>query len=131
MAVPVVIRTTGPTRAPEWPDRRPSVEVLRNADGASLYAAELASYVPGMQDGTFRASVFLGTLFDQTGAYSVICRWVDSGGDAWQRVDTFELTGGGSAAGTVLSMTQVLRPDANYLLEGTDGGYILRRKNPR
>lgn len=129
--IPVTLRTAGAARSPSWPSVRPRMQVVRNSDGASRTNVEMASYLPGVQDGSFRATIFLGTLFDLAGSYSVICRWVDSGGNPWQQVDTFELVGGGNPAGTVFGLTQVLRPDANYLLESTDGGYILRRKNPR
>src|SRR5262245_46001007 len=119
MEIPLSLRTTGPAGAPEWPDDNPRIEVWRTSDMTRLRAFQLASYIPGVQVGSFFGTVFLGALFGSAGTYSVFFRWVDSDGDPRQRVDTFELAAGGKSAGTVLSMTQAIRPDANYLLTAT------------
>lgn len=120
---------TATAGAPEWPDSRPFVEVW-NPSLTKIEVADMASYLPGVAEGIFRATFFLGPLYETTGRYMVIVRWVQDGVPQLL-AGSFELTGGGNSAGTIISMTEVARPDARYLLTSTDAGTISRRKNPR
>lgn len=132
MNLNVTVRTGTPAGVPGWPTARPVVEVWR--DGATptkLDVVPMASYLPGVIEGLFRACVFLGALYPTAGRHFVVVRWVDQDGTPRLLAGSFELTGGGNAAGTVIAMTEVARPDARYLLTSTDAGTISRRKNPR
>lgn len=125
-------RTDTPQSEPGWPDVRPFTEIWQDGSPPTLIQTfEMASYLPGVIEGMFRSTTFLGPLYDTPGRYLVITRWVDQDGTPRQIAGSFELLGGGDEAGTILSMTEVARPDARYLLTSTDGGIIFRRKNPR
>ena len=128
----VTLRTANAARTPAWPDLRPFIEFWRlGATNTLLKTADMASYLPGVQEGTFRYNEFLGPLYSQTVRHAVIIRFTDQDGVPRLVAGSFELVGGGSQAGTIISMTAVARPDARYLLTSTDAGTISRRKNPR
>lgn len=132
MNLPVWVRTSNPGGTPAWPDLRPFVEIWQDAvSPLKIETASMASYLPGVVEGLFQHSFFLGPLYSTPGRYFVFIRWTDQDGGPQQIVGSFELTGGGSEAGTIIAMTEVARPDARYLLTSTDAGTISRRKNPR
>lgn len=130
--IPLTIHTGTAAGAPEWPAAAPFVEVWKDGSPlVRLVADRMAAYQPGVRAGVFRLGILLGALFSAAGRYFVVVRWTDSNGIPVQVAGSFELLAGGSARGTVTSMTEVVRPDARYLLTATDAGVILRRKNPR
>jgi hypothetical protein len=126
------VRTGTPGGEPGWPDLRPVIEIWRDATPpVKLLNKDMASYLPGVVEGLFRYSEFLGPLYNTPGRHFVFIRWTDQDGNPRLVAGSFELTGGGNQAGTIISMTEVARPDARYLLTATDAGTISRRKNPR
>ncbi len=132
MDLVVWCRTDNPDSVPDWPDMRPRFEIWRDAASPVLMqTAEMASYLPGVVEGVFTYTVYLGPLYTTAGRYFVFIRWTDQDGNPRQVIGSFELTGGGSSAGTIIAMTEVSRPDARYLLTSTDAGTISRRTNPR
>jgi hypothetical protein len=128
----VTIRTANAANVPDWPDLRPRIEIFRDVSPPTkILSALMASYQPTVVSGVFRYSEFLGPQYPASGRYFVFVRWTDQDGNPRQIIGSFELVGGGSAAGTIISMFAVARPDARYLLTSTDAGTISRRKNPR
>ena len=126
------VRTDTPLGVPGWPTVRPFMEVWREGSPPTLLEVlQMASYIPDVAPGTFRFTTFLGTLYGTPGRHYVFIRWTDQNGVPRLIAGSFELVAGGSPAGTVISMFEVARPDARYLLTATDAGTITRRKNPR
>lgn len=117
---------------PEDPQQPPVVSIYR--DGATptfLETVSLAAVLRGVAVGVFRIPLFLGTSFGTPGRHLLIFRWVDQTGRARQRVGVFGLNPGGSPDGSVTAIHYVSRPDARYLMYSTDGGRLLRGRNPR
>jgi hypothetical protein len=125
--------TTRGTLNPDTPLSAPFLQIYREASPPVkvLDSSYLAAYQPGLMTGVFRLSVFFGALFTTADRYFAIVRWTDSGGNGVQAVYPFELMPGGNSDGAVIAMAEVVRPDARYLLCSTDGGLLVRRKNPR
>ncbi len=96
-----------------------------------LVDTRMAAYQPSLSDGVFRLSTFFGSLFGTPANYFIIVRWTDANGAGCQRIHTFELLPSGSPNGAVITMAEVVRPDARYILCTTDGGMLVRHKNPR
>ena len=103
-------------------------------DGASptlIETVDLAADLRGVLSGLFRRPLFLGDSYGTAGRHLLVYRWVDGAGRARQRVGSFYLLPGGSPDGAVIAVTYLSRPDARYLLYQTDGGQIIRGRNPR
>lgn len=116
----------------EDPLHAPIVSIYR--DGATPTLLEnltMPAYLRGVAVGIFRLPHFLGSSYSVAGRHLLVFRWVDAAGRARQRVGSFYLTPGGSADGSVTAMHYVNRPDARYLMYSTDGGRLLRGRNPR
>jgi len=117
---------------PDVPESAPFIQVYIDGNPPLLLqTVVMSAYQPGAFPGSFRASMFLGNLYTSTGDHFCVVRWVDSDGLPCTQAYRFELIAGGDGNGSIISMTEVVRPDARYLLCQTDAGNLIRRKNPR
>jgi hypothetical protein len=79
--------------------------------------------------GLFSYRLFLSETFS-VGKYSVVYRYT-ADGDEGVEVDTFEVIDGGDPSGHPTSMHFYRRPHADFIVTGTDGGKVIKRRNPR
>lgn len=79
--------------------------------------------------GYFQRKVFLDGRFT-TGQYRAVMRYT-IGAYEGVAVDTFEIVPGGDAAGTPIAMYFYRRPNCDWVIQQTDAGTILKRRNPR
>lgn len=114
--------------APDTPSTHPAVEV-RDASAAA-YRGRVPADGQGEVLGLFRGPLQLGAAFTP-GRYAAVFRWADSGGADRVEVHEFQVVAGGSADGAVTFLHPVDRPQATYLLYGTDAGKLARGRNPR
>ena len=115
---------------PAWPDVAPTV-TFHKPDGSVVFSRVMAADLQGVAEGVFRLPQFLNSEFSATGPYRVVVRYTDESGRARVLPGHFRLLAGGDADGAVVSMRAVRRPDANYLIFQTDGGRLVRGRNPR
>lgn len=120
------------TLNPTIPLAAPTYQVYRDGSPPTrLVDTKMAAYQPSLSNGVFRLSTFFGPLFGTPGNYFIVVRWTDANGNGCQRIHTFELLPSGNSDGAIITMAEVVRPDARYILCTTDGGLLVRRKNPR
>lgn len=128
--IPLVVACDDGGLAPAWPDAAPVVTFYR-PDGAAVLSRVMAADQQGVVEGVFRLPQFLGTPFAVTGPYRVVARYADASGRARALAGSFRLLAGGDRDGAVVSLRAVRRPNANYLVYQTDGGRLVRGRNPR
>jgi hypothetical protein len=115
---------------PAWPAVAP-VASFRGPAGTNVLSRVMAADQQGVGDGLFRLPQFLGPEFSSTGEYAVLVRYKDSAGNPRLLAGHFQLTQGGSTDGAVIAVRSVRRPNANWLVYQTDGGRLVRGRNPR
>ena len=128
--IPLVVTCDDGGEEPAWPDLAPVV-TFHKPDGSVALSRVMAADLQGVAVGTFRLPQFLGSEFSATGPYRVVVRYTDASGRARVLPGHFRVLAGGDADGAVVSMRAVRRPDANYLIFQTDGGRLVRGRNPR
>ncbi len=116
----------------------PPTVTFRGPGGTNVLSRVLPADLQGVRKGVFRLSQYLGTEFATTGSYAVFVRYtratINSGFFATAPivlVGHFWLMAGGSPDGAVIAMRAVRRPNANWLIYQTDGGRLVRGRNPR
>jgi hypothetical protein len=65
-----------------------------------------------------------------SGMYSIVYSYQISGVN-YAEIQTFEIVGGGDAAGQVISLDQYRRPEAGHLMIEREDGTILSGRNPQ
>ena len=130
--IAIVLQCTNIAGTPDDPDDLPSVQIYRDAATPVLVTSkQMPAEARRVEDGIFRLSLFLDTLYSTEGRYLVLMKWLDSVGVAHVRTGSFHLLPGGSPDGAVISMYSLIRQDATYLLMQHDSGRITRKRNPR
>jgi hypothetical protein len=130
--LPLTIQTVDGDGLPADPTTLPVAKVyLDGATPTLLESFELAADLRGVDVAMFRLPLFLGLLYDTAGRHLVTISYIDSEGEAKVEVSSFTLLPGGSPDGAVVAMKYVERPDSRYLLWQTDGGRMVRGRNPR
>jgi hypothetical protein len=130
--IPLRLQCVNAAGAADDPADVPRAQLWRDGSSpAFVETVELAADLRGVTTGFFRRGHFLGGLYANAGRYLVVFKWQDSGGTAHHRCASFVLNPGGSADGALVSVAYVERPDASYLLYGTDAGRLIRGRNPR
>lgn len=130
--LPLTLQCIDSTFVPADPLYEPVATIYRDGAPPTLIETRyLAADLRGVQDGLFRLPLFLGQVYSTAGRYLVIFRWQDAGFNAHSMVASFTLLPGGSPDGAVIALKYVERPDSRYLLFQTDGGRLVRGRNPR
>jgi hypothetical protein len=130
--LPLRVQCVDAAGAPADPAAVPAATVYR--DGATptlLETVALAAQLRGVEVGVFGRPHFLGPLYATAGPHKVLYRWQDAGGVAHCLPAYFTLLPGGDADGAVIALAYAERPDARYLIYQTDGGRLVRGRNPR
>lgn len=114
----------------------PQIRVFRAMTALQyIESREMAAYDHPTLPGLFRLPLFLGDAYLRVGGYVIEVRWQQPGyttGDPLLvRYHQFEILPGGHGDGIITSMAEIVRPDKRFIMCGTTGGRILRRKNPR
>lgn len=116
----------------EDPASIPWVQVYLDAGSPTIVSSRpIPAEARRVEDGVFRLSLFLDTLYSTAGRYLVLLKWKDSDGIAHVRTGSFHLLPGGSADGSVISIHSLIRQDASYLMAQCDSGRLIRKRNPR
>jgi hypothetical protein len=110
------------------PDAPPAISVY-DADGSKVLSALMACRDRFGATGLFLYRAPLGSAFS-VGRWSIALTWKYSGVGRL-RVFQFEIVPGGDQAGAVVSQYFLERPNANYLVQRTDGGTRTFGRNPR
>ena len=127
----IVLQSFNATESTADPDYIPTVTIYKDGSSRTLIqTVKIAADQRGVVGGFFRLPIFLGELYTSTGRYLVAMRWC-TGGIAHCVTGDFYMLPGGSADGTIISMSPIERPDARYVIWQTDGGLIVRGRNPR
>lgn len=128
----IVLQCTDDYNTPENPSHLPWVQIYLDAPTPELIASkQIPAEARRVEDGIFRLSLFLDTLYTTEGRYLVLMKWLDLNGVAHVRTGCFHLLPGGNPDGTVISMHSLIRQDATYLIMQHDSGRIVRKRNPR
>ena len=110
-----------------WPSDVPFVDVWK---GSSLVLSGLKMpKIDTLRVGQFRLSLFLDTRFS-VGRYEIVKRWT-VGTYHGVEIDVLDVTAGGHADGAIISMFYHEMPQANFIIQQTDGGKLRRGKNPK
>lgn len=132
MELIIVLQCTDDYGTPEDPSALPWVQIYRDAATPELLTSkQMPAEARRVEDGIFRLSLFLDTLYSTEGRYLVLMKWLDSNGVAHVRTGSFHLLPGGNPDGAVISMYSLIRQDATYLLMQCDSGRLIRKRNPR
>lgn len=130
--ISIVLQCGDVDDAVEDPSILPWVQVYRDDTTPELITSkQMPAEARRVEDGIFRLSLFLDTLYSTEGRYLVLMKWLDSNGVAHVRTGSFHLLPGGSPDGAVISMYSLIRQDATYLLMQCDSGRLIRKRNPR
>lgn len=130
--IPIVLQCTDVNDTPDNPQSIPWVQVYRDGATPSLIISKpIPADMRRVEDGLFRLSLFLDTLYSTEGRYLVLMKWIDSDGIPHVESGSFHLLPGGAADGAVISMYSLIRQDATYLLMQCDSGRLVRKRNPR
>ncbi len=110
------------------PDSPPQAKVF---SGTTLVEAHLMPIEDRyVVTGLFRLPLFLGRLYS-AGFYQVVYYYQTGAGAAnGVESDNFEVVGGGDVKGAVISTYFYSRPEATYIVQGTESGMILKGRNP-
>jgi hypothetical protein len=125
--VALSVLCTDANGAPTLPDKAP-VAVLCS-DTVQVLTIRLPIVDRYTITGFFQHTMQLGTAF-VVGRYRVVYQYTLSG-VAYAKADAFEVVAGGHADGAGLAMYYYRRPTSDYVLLQTDGGRLIRRRNPR
>lgn len=125
--VPLHVGAVDGNGAPAEPDAAPIAFV--NSDSAQVATFKLPICDRYGVTGWFHYPLVLDARF-AAGHYRVAYQWAISG-TRYGGVATFEAVAGGQPDGPGLALFFYRRPSANYLILQTDGGRIVRRRNPR
>lgn len=125
--VPLGVRATNGSGTPTVPDQAPVATIV--SDSAQVLTLALPIVDRYGITAWFSYPLHLSGIF-AAGTYRVVYDWV-IGGTAYGSEDTFEIAAGGDGEGAGLSMFWFGRPTSDFLLLQTDGGRIIRRRNPR
>lgn len=109
------------------PDEAPTVSVY-DADGTLVFSAAMPGWDRQRSPGLFAYRRQLDEDF-APGRYAVRTGY-RAGGTGRACVHHFEVVAGGDAAGRVVSMLHVARPQADYLVTKTDAGKRLFGRSP-
>lgn len=112
---------------PMKPDRAPVAVVT--GDSALTLTMKLPIRDRFTLPGYFAYPLVLDSRF-AVGHYTVGYQWVIAG-TPYGSTGCFEVTGGGQADGPGLAMFFLHRPQSDWVLLQTDGGRMIRRRNPR
>lgn len=130
--IPLAVQCVDADGTPADPLTLPVAKLHLDGNPPALVeVVQLAADLRGVDVGVFRLPHFLGGLYGTAGRYLVTVSYVDAGGVGRVRTDSFTLLPGGSPDGAVISMKYVERPDSRYLIWQTDGGRMVRGRNPR
>jgi hypothetical protein len=130
--IPLTLQCVDANDAPADPLTVPVAKLyLDGATPTLVEAVKLAPDLRGVEVGLFRVPHFLGGLYGATGRYLVTVSYVDANGVGRVSTRSFHLLPGGSPDGSVISMKYVQRPDSRFLIWQTDGGRMVRGRNPR
>lgn len=125
--VPLLLRTVNAAGTPTEPNDCPQLVVWQGS--TDLYRAELPIIERAVNAGTFSLGLFLGAGFAE-GNCSIQYRYVLPSNYIGSSEDTFRIVAGGNADGAVTSMYFYDRPQAKFIVHGTETGRILKGKNP-
>lgn len=124
--VPLYLPCKNATKALSLPDAPPQ---YKSFSGTTLVEAHLMPIEDRyVITGLFRSTLFLGRLYS-VGFYSVVYYYNVSGYYGIE-TDNFEIVGGGDARGASVSTYFYARPEANYVVQGTEQGLIIKGRNP-
>ncbi len=127
--VPLYLQCRNSSRAPTLPDRPPQYKVFLAGATAPVEAHLMPIIDRYIVTGLFRSTQFLGRLY-VAGMYQV-CYYYNIAGSPVVETDNFEIVGGGSVNGAVVSTYFLARPEANYIVQGLESGQITKGRNPR
>lgn len=112
---------------PTEPDQAPVAVIT--SESAHVTTLRLPIHDRYGVTGYFHLPLVLDNRF-AAGQYVVTYQYV-VGGTAGGDVSTFEIVGGGHTDGPGIGLFYYRRPTSDYCLIQTDGGRIIRRRNPR
>lgn len=126
-SVPLRLRCKTDAGVPTFPDNPPMVHVF---DGSNtlLLAKQMPVEERYIGTGRFNYPLFLGSGYT-AGHYTVVYYFaLSSVMKAMQ--DTFEVIPNGSTSGAVTAAYFYERPEANYVLQGSEDGSLTKRRGP-
>lgn len=129
--IPILLQCVDVMETPDDPVYLPWAQIWRDGSPPTLIeSVEMAADARGVEDGVFRASVFLGDSY-ASGRHLIVFKWNDSDGINHLISAAFHILPGGDADGTIIGMYYSNRPDAAYVIMQCDSGRLIRKANPR
>ena len=124
--VPLYLQCKQPGNIMAVPDSPPQMKVF---SGSTLIEQHLMPITDRyILNGLFRYTLFLGRLY-ATGYYQVVY-YYEISGTPYADTETFQVIDNGSVIGAVNSTYFYDRPEAQYIVQGTETGEILKGRNP-
>lgn len=125
--VPLGLMCQEPTGLPVLPDAAPYASVM-NTDGEIAVSLRVPPQDVATAPGVFGIALHLDSRFS-IGRYSAHYSWTD-GGESRVGVDVFDVIPGGHPDGAIIALYPYHRPQAEFLIQQTDGRKLLKGRNP-
>jgi hypothetical protein len=124
----LLVQTHDSTQKIVVPDRPPAAKVYFGA--SAVFSRLMPTEERYVVTGLFHLPIFLDANF-VPGNYS-ITTYYSTGSGSYNGVqnDTFQVVGGGNVNGAIQGMYFLQRPQANFVIHGTETGLILKGRNP-
>jgi hypothetical protein len=126
-AVQLSVLTRDNARLPTVPDTAPVAAVCLGSEQVATFRLPIVDRFA--QRGYFSLPLVLDARF-VAGSYRVVYQWLLSG-VMYSAAESFEVVAGGQGDGAGLAMFYLHRPASDWVLLQTDGGRMIRRRNPR
>lgn len=125
--VPLSLLVLNSSGTPAAPDAAPTIRVY-NQSGTAVYTDSVPVLDRFGQTGLFGFNLFLDERFP-TGIYAAVYQWAVSSSNRAD-YDRFEVLAGGSRQGSIVSMEYYHRPQADFVVQSTFAGTVLKGRNP-
>jgi hypothetical protein len=126
------LRTLNGSNVPTAPDAAPTFEIYGESSGTRVltqkFIPPLDRYGTAVPATVWQYNQFMDERLS-AGRYTIVYRWTISSfyGTA---LDSFEVVAGGNPKGTAISSYYYRRPNADFVVQQTDAGRIIKGRNP-
>ena len=126
-SVPLRLRCRTDDGVPTFPDDPPVAHVF-DGSNAKQSVAMMPVEERYIGTGRFKSTLFLNSAYG-VGHYTVVYYFMLSGAMKFLE-DTFEVLPNGSNSGAITAAYFYERPEANYILQGSEDDSLVKRRGP-
>jgi hypothetical protein len=126
--VTLQVRTYAYQGRPALPDSAPTATIIAPDNSVVMPATSMPITDKSNSPYLFSLPINLGVSWG-LGRYRVVYQW-SVGGYRGSSLDNFDVSTGGDATGSIVSLFSYDRPEARYVIAQTSGGQLIQGRNP-